>query len=110
MSWPPVVVRGRLSRCWNPSPTPGECCLNKLPQGKVLRILLPTGATVVWSDDLWKNTKKTETLEINVLGVWFADFPTTNLPDGSVIEFTFFFKEAQRWEGGNHPITIGGTI
>ena len=45
---------------------------------------------------------------ISALNLWFADLPTEDCPDGSVIEFTFFWKEAQRWEGRNYSVTVSG--
>jgi polyphosphate kinase 2 (PPK2 family) len=30
--------------------------------------------------------------------------PAEDRPDGSMIEFTFFWKEAQRWEGRNYSV------
>jgi glucoamylase len=81
--------------------------IRRMPHGKILRLILAAEATVVWSDDQWKATKKTDASGVNVLNVWFADFPTNTIPDGSVIEFTFFWKEAQRWEGTNYSVTVG---
>jgi glucoamylase len=78
-----------------------------MPQGKILRLILAAEATVVWSDDRWKNIKKTEASSFNVLNLWFADFPTNTLPDGSVIEFTLFWKETRFWEGRDYSVSLG---
>ena len=32
---------------------------------------------------------------------------TELVPDGAAIEFTFFWKEAQRWEGRNFSVAVG---
>ena len=64
------------------------------------------GATVVWSANNWATTNKTEATSVSALNVWFADLPTEDCPDGSVIEFTFFWKDAQRWEGRNYSVTV----
>ena len=77
-----------------------------MPRGKILRLTLSAEATVVWSDDYWKNARKLETVSVVALGLWFADFPTKTMPDGSVIEFTLFWKEAQRWEGRNYSVKV----
>jgi glucoamylase len=82
--------------------------ISRMPHGKTLRVILAAEAAVVWSDDHWKNTKKSDTAGINTLGLWFADFPIETMPDGSVIEFTFFWKEARRWEGRNYSVAVGG--
>lgn len=82
--------------------------LRQVPTGKILRLILATEATVVWSTDHWKTIRKSYTAGIAALDLWFADFPTKTMPDGSVIEFTFFWKEAQRWEGRNYAVAVGG--
>jgi hypothetical protein len=38
-----------------------------------------------------------------------VDFPTKNLPVGSVIEFTIFWKDTQRWEDRNYSVSVGVT-
>ena len=35
-----------------------------------------------------------------------SDLPTEGLPGGSLIEFTFFWEEAQRWEGRNWQVQV----
>jgi glucoamylase len=61
----------------------------------------------VWSDDHWKSTKKSDTADISALDLWFADFPTKTMSIGFVIEFTFFWKNEQRWEGKNYSVVVG---
>jgi len=80
-----------------------------LPRGKTLRIVLATEATIIWSADRWANTNKLEIAGVNPLDLWFADFPTRTMPAGSVIEFTFFWKKDQRWEGRNYSVVVGET-
>jgi len=38
--------------------------------------------------------------------LWFADFATETLRPGTRLEFTFFWKKAQQWEGRNFSVTI----
>ena len=80
--------------------------LKKMPRGKILRIILASEATVVWSADAWTHTNKTDTLHEDGLNLWFADFPTMNLTANSVIEFTLFWKPAQRWEGRDWQVNV----
>ena len=40
------------------------------------------------------------------LNLWFVDFPTAALAAHSVIEFTFFWKQEQRWEGRNWQVKV----
>ena len=42
----------------------------------------------------------------SVLDLWFADLPTGNCPGGLVIEFTFFWKEAQCRESRNYSVAF----
>ena len=80
--------------------------LRKIPRGKILRIILATEATVVWSKDGWEHTNRTETSHEDMLNLWFADFPTADSAANSVIEFTFFWKPDQRWEGKNWHVNV----
>jgi hypothetical protein len=38
-----------------------------------------------------------------------ADLPTAKCQVGSVIEFTFFWKKDQRWEGKNYSVAVTET-
>lgn len=80
--------------------------LRHLPHGKILRIILETEATIVWSENQWADTNESDTAGINALDLWFADFPTETMPAGSTIEFTFFWKKDQRWEHRNYSVAI----
>jgi len=80
--------------------------IRQLPRGKTLRLILAAEATVVWSADRWAKTNTSGTTGVNPLNLWFADFPTGNMPAGAVIEFTFFWKDTQRWEGRNYSVAI----
>jgi glucoamylase len=80
--------------------------LRSMPAGKILRIVVAPEATVVWSADSWANTNRSETREVNDLNLWFSDLPTEGLPSGSVVEFTFYWKAAQRWEGRNWQVQM----
>jgi glucoamylase len=49
-----------------------------MPHGKILRIILPAEATVVWSTNDWATTNKSDTAHEDGLNLWFADFPTAD--------------------------------
>jgi glucoamylase len=76
---------------------------------KTLRLIVPAEATVTWSADGWANVHHLDATEISALKLWFADLPTKDCASGTVIEFTFFWKDAQRWEGRNFPVAVSGT-
>lgn len=80
--------------------------IRRMPSGRILRVILDDNATVVWSADGWTSTSNVEALHICGLNLWFADVPTQDCPSGSVVEFTFFWKANQRWEGINHSVAV----
>jgi glucoamylase len=82
--------------------------IRKMPTGQVLRLIVGADATILWSANNWASTNKVNTTQISALKVWFADLPTKDCPDNSEVEFTFFWKEAQRWEGRNYSVVISG--
>ncbi len=79
----------------------------QMRHGTILRLIVAVKATIVWSVDHWATTNKSDTMGSSGLDLWFADFPTESLPVGSVLEFTFFWIEAQRWEGRNWQVGVG---
>jgi glucoamylase len=82
--------------------------LRSIPSGKILRIVVAAEATVVWSADGWANTNQSGTTNVNDLNLWFSDLSAERLTIGSVIEFTFYWKAAQRWEGRNWQVQVQG--
>jgi glucoamylase len=103
----PVFQRYVVSRAGNSHEiwSPGHS-ICQLPQGKILRLVVANDSTVVWTANAWSNTNKTEATRLEVLNLWFADLPTEKLSVGSVIEFTFCWKEGPRWEGQNYAVTV----
>jgi glucoamylase len=80
--------------------------LQRVSRGKVLRLILPAEATMVWSVDDWENTNKSPTGHESDLDLWFVDFPTRKWPVGTVFTFTYFWNRDQRWEGRNWQVSI----
>jgi glucoamylase len=80
--------------------------LRRMSHGKILRIILAEEATIVWSTDGRVSTNQSDTTHESGLNLWFADFPTAELPVGSVISFTCFWKRDQRWEGQNWQVSV----
>ena len=73
----------------------------------ILRIIVGAKATIVWTVDNWVNNHHSDTVSRNGLDLWFVDLPTENLPVDAVVEFTFFWIDAQRWEGRNWQVRVG---
>ncbi len=81
--------------------------------GKNLRIEVFEPATVHWSSDQWQTTHDLDTQDTG-LGVHCADLPSADIAPGSAILFTFFWRQAQRWEGRDFTLHVvsgraGGT-
>jgi glucoamylase len=68
-----------------------------LPAGRVLRVEVPSPATVHWSADDWRTIGDTETRPTPV-GTHAADLPTAGLAAGAEVVFTLRWSEPQRWE------------
>jgi len=80
--------------------------LRSVSHGKILRIILATETTIVWSIDDWARRNESHTSHRDELDLWFVDFPTAEWPSGSVFAFTFFWKRDQRWEGRNWQVSV----
>jgi glucoamylase len=81
--------------------------IRRMPRGRILRLIIAADADIVWSANDWGNTNKTDATPAGDLHLWFADLPTENCPEGSSVEFTFFWKEPRRWEGRNYSVALG---
>jgi glucoamylase len=82
--------------------------LRWIPSGRILRLVVAAKATVVWSVDGWTSITRSGTEEMSDLNLWFSDLPTEGLPSGAVVEFTFYWETAQRWEGRNWRVQVEG--
>jgi hypothetical protein len=71
-----------------------------------LRIILAAEATIKWSLDVWVRTNKSETAHESGLNLWFTDFPTAEWPEGSVLTFTCFWQNEQRWQGYDWQVSV----
>jgi glucoamylase len=81
--------------------------IREMPRGKILRLVVAVRAAISWSADGWVSSHHADTTEINGLKLWFVDLPVQKCPDGTAIEFTFFWKDAQCWEGRNYSVSVG---
>ena len=95
----------------NPSPSRYEIWSLRYPiqrvhRGKILRMILASAATIVWSTNDWARTERLDAAHENELNLWYADFPTAEWPQGSVLAFTFFWTRDQRWEDQNWQVNV----
>jgi glucoamylase len=82
--------------------------LRSIRLGKTLRLVVAAKAMVVWSADRWTKANQSGTTDVQALKLWFCDLPTEVLLGGSIVEFTFFWQAAQRWEGRNWQVQVQG--
>ncbi|MBA3650790.1 MAG: glucoamylase [Chthoniobacterales bacterium] len=80
-------------------------CAHRLPQipaGKTLRVITPGPAMIYWGAT--GGAAGDVTASETAFGLWFADLPTTELPPGAVIEFTWLCEEKK--DGELHRVAI----
>ncbi len=77
-----------------------------IPESKTLRLELLAPAMVHWSADSWRTVHDVNTRATGI-GVHIVDLPTETLAQGAVVLFTFYWLEAQRWEGSDFAVRIG---
>jgi glucoamylase len=70
---------------------------NFMPAGKVLRIEVRSPATIRWSTNDWTTPLELKTKDTG-LEIHVADLPTRKVPAATTIMFTFFWRDANRWE------------
>jgi glucoamylase len=77
-----------------------------MPRGHTLRVETPARCLVRWSADRWTTANDIDSSDSG-LGLWLADLPTVDLEDGRLVEFTFYWPDADRWEGSNFSVRVG---
>ena len=76
-----------------------------VPRGKTLRVVLLTPGLVRWSLDGWKTAQDAEARHTG-LGTYILDLPTSPLPAGSKVVFTFFWSAENRWEATDYTVVV----
>jgi glucoamylase len=69
-----------------------------MPANRTLRVETLAPAVVHWSVDGWRAVEDTATRD-TTLGVHVCDLGTRALRRGDCVQFTFYWPEAERWEG-----------
>ena len=82
--------------------------LRRMSPGKILRIIVLADAAILWSTNDWASTNSVNTTNNSTLNLWFADLPTENCLGDVMIEFTFFWKQDEHWEGRNYSVAVSG--
>lgn len=79
--------------------------LRSLAVGCTLRIETLVPARVHWSCDAWHTVTDSGT-EPSDLGTHYVDLPTSALPAGARLSFTFYWPETSHWEGVDFSVVI----
>jgi len=83
--------------------------MRSIPAGKKLRIELLASARVHWTADEWATSHDDDTREIGS-GIHLVDLATQNVPRGSHIRFTFYWRDTERWEGMDFAVKVGAPL
>ncbi|BBD80272.1 glycoside hydrolase family 15 protein [Aerosticca soli] len=78
---------------------------HRLPQGLMLRLVLPAPALVHFGYDDWHTPTDVLARDCG-LDVWYVDLPTADLAVGQRIVFTFQWQRDGRWEGRDYALTV----
>jgi glucoamylase len=79
--------------------------IHQVSSAKTLRIETQTPAQLRWSSDEWE-TFSEETSFDTGFGIHTIDLPPFKLPPNSTLRFTFYWPQAQRWEGKDFEIRV----
>ena len=78
----------------------------RVPAGRTLRLLVRANAGVRWTVDGWANANQADTAASTFTSLHYFDMPTHDLTRGALVEWTFYWKDANRWEGENFRAEI----
>ncbi len=76
-----------------------------MPCGKILRIETMAPAVIHWSVDNWKTSLDVKASDTG-LDIYVADLSTQMISEGSEIKFTFYWPQADRWEGADFSVQV----
>jgi glucoamylase len=79
--------------------------IRSMPVGKDLRVETLVPAIIHWSADDWKTSEDVTSHDVG-LGIHISNLSTRALPEGKQVQFTFHWRDADRWEGTNFIVRI----
>jgi glucoamylase len=79
--------------------------IRSMPAGKILRIVTMAPALCHWSSDDWHTTCDSSSRDTG-LGFLVVDLTTSALPEGTQVRFTFFWPDANHWEGVDFIVRV----
>jgi glucoamylase len=81
--------------------------VRKMTTGNTLCVALKEPARIHWGVDGWQNVHDIETRDSG-LGVHTADLPVAELAAGQTIQFTFYWRDRNAWEGQDYEVAVTG--
>ncbi|GAA4311248.1 glucan 1,4-alpha-glucosidase [Compostibacter hankyongensis] len=79
--------------------------VTRVEKGKILRVEAGAPLQLHWSVNAWLDPRDTPGTDSG-WGRYYVDIPTAELEKGTEIFFTFFWPEANRWEGNDFCVTV----
>ena len=79
--------------------------IRSLPAGKILRVETLASAVIHWSVDDWCTVHDAMTRDTG-LGIYIADLAIQALPARKEIRFTFYWQDADHWEGADFSVRV----
>ncbi|MHB1950506.1 MAG: hypothetical protein ACYCQK_03430 [Acidiferrobacteraceae bacterium] len=98
-------AKGRLRGDAAPTVWRFDDACSAVPAGTNLRIEVDVPAMVHWSSNGWRTTQDADTEE-SAPRKHALELPTAALAPGSVVAFTFYWKDADHWEGRDFLVTV----
>jgi glucoamylase len=80
--------------------------IRAISRAKALRIETLAPAVIHWSADDWNSIQDVSSHDVG-LGIHIADLAIDYLPDGKLVRFTFYWPDANRWEGTDFAVRVG---
>jgi glucoamylase len=79
--------------------------LQAMQAGRRLRVPLKVAFSLRWSVDNWSSFTDTPSTATEV-GIHYVDVPTNQNEAGSLVQFTFYWTDLERWEGVNYGVRL----
>jgi glucoamylase len=92
-----------------PAPAPIAWRINskveRIAAGRILRLEFPEPARIRWSIDDWATTSDSDTAASG-LGLQFCELPTAGFAHETMVRFTVFWPNQNRWEGDDFEVAV----
>ncbi|MBK1882034.1 glucoamylase [Luteolibacter pohnpeiensis] len=80
--------------------------LQSVDPGQKMRVVLDQAAMVRFSTNDWNTHTDLELVYHETLDLWWVDLPTSELKSGTLVRFTFCWKQGNHWENRNFHFVL----